>query len=58
VSQKPLFLISPKGWSADCADFADLAVIDRDYLGCPEEDIRKIKALLTMVGGKVVSEQN
>jgi predicted amidohydrolase YtcJ len=40
--------------SIEPGKFADLAVIDRDYLGCPEEDIRKIKVLLTMVGGKIV----
>lgn len=36
---------------------ADLCVIDRDYLTCSEEDIRKIKVLLTMVDGKVVFER-
>lgn len=36
---------------------ADLCVIDRDYLTCPEEEIRKIKVLLTMVDGKVVFER-
>ena len=40
--------------SIEPGKFADLAVIDRDYLSCPEEDIRKIKVLLTMVGGKIV----
>ena len=44
--------------SLEAGKLADLAVLDRDYLGCPEEDIRKIKVLLTMVGGKVVLEQN
>jgi len=44
--------------SIEPGKLADLAVIVRDYLGCPEEDIRKIKVLLTMVGGKVVSAQN
>lgn len=30
--------------SIEPGKLADLAVIDRDYLGCPEEDIRKIKS--------------
>jgi predicted amidohydrolase YtcJ len=33
---------------------ADLVVIDRDYLTCPEDDIRKIEPLMTVIGGKVV----
>ncbi len=33
---------------------ADLVVIDRDFLTCPVEDIRKIEPLATMVGGKTV----
>lgn len=36
---------------------ADLCVIDRDYLTCPEEEIRRIKVLLTMVDGEVVFER-
>jgi len=33
---------------------ADLVVIDRDYLECPAADIRKIRSVLTVVGGEVV----
>jgi predicted amidohydrolase YtcJ len=33
---------------------ADLAVLDRDYLLCPEEEIRRIKPVLTMLDGKVI----
>jgi len=33
---------------------ADMVVLDRDYLECPDSEIRKIKPVLTMVGGKVV----
>ena len=36
--------------------YADLLVLDRDYLTVPEREIRDIKPLLTMVGGKVVYE--
>ena len=33
---------------------ADLVVLDRDYLTIPADDIRNIRPLLTMVGGRVV----
>jgi hypothetical protein len=33
---------------------ADFIVIDRDYLTCPEDEIRRIKPLRTVVGGKTV----
>jgi predicted amidohydrolase YtcJ len=32
--------------------FADLTVIDRDYLRCAEDDIRRIEPVMTLVGGK------
>ena len=34
--------------------YADLLVLDRDYLTVPEDEIKDIKPLMTMVGGKVV----
>lgn len=36
--------------------FADLLVLDRDYLTTPPEQIKDIKPLLTMVGGRIVYE--
>jgi predicted amidohydrolase YtcJ len=36
--------------------YADLLVLDRDYLRVPEDQIKDIKPVLTMVGGKVVYE--
>ena len=36
--------------------YADLLVLDRDYLTVPESEIKDIKPLLTMVGGKIVFE--
>jgi predicted amidohydrolase YtcJ len=36
--------------------YADLLILDRDYLTVPEDQIRDIKPLLTMVGGRVVYE--
>jgi predicted amidohydrolase YtcJ len=32
---------------------ADLVVLDRDYLTIPADDIKSIKPVMTMVGGKV-----
>ena len=36
--------------------YADLLVLDRDYLTVPAEQIKDIKPLMTMVGGKLVYE--
>jgi len=36
--------------------YADLLVLDRDYLKVPADRIKDIKPLMTMVGGKVVYE--
>jgi hypothetical protein len=36
--------------------YADLLVLDRDYLTVPEDDIKDLKPVMTMVGGKVVYE--
>jgi hypothetical protein len=36
--------------------YADLLVLDRDYLTVPEGEIKDIRPLMTMVGGKVVYE--
>jgi predicted amidohydrolase YtcJ len=34
--------------------YADLAVLSQDYLSVPEQAIRKIESVLTLLGGKVV----
>ncbi|HRE52343.1 MAG TPA: amidohydrolase [Flavitalea sp.] len=44
--------------SIEPGKLADLAVLSDDLLLCPEDDIRKIKVLLTMVDGRVVYENN
>jgi hypothetical protein len=36
---------------------ADLVVLDRDYLTIPEDEIKDITPVLTMVGGRVVYEE-
>jgi predicted amidohydrolase YtcJ len=42
--------------SLEPGKLADLVLLDTDLLTCPEDKIRDTKALLTMVGGKVVWE--
>jgi predicted amidohydrolase YtcJ len=37
--------------------YADLVVLDRDYLTIPADQIKDIKPVMTMVGGKVVYER-
>lgn len=40
--------------SLEPGKWADLVVIDRDFLSIPDDEIRKTKVLLTAVGGKIV----
>lgn len=40
--------------SLEAGKYADLIVIDKDYLTCPEDEIRRIQPLATVVDGKVV----
>ena len=40
--------------SLEKGKLADFIVIDRDYFTIPEMDIKKIKNLMTAVGGKVI----
>ena len=35
---------------------ADLVVLDRDYLTIPAEQIKDIRPVMTMVGGRVVHD--
>jgi predicted amidohydrolase YtcJ len=35
---------------------ADLVVLDRDYFTVPEEELKQIRAALTVVGGRVVHD--
>jgi predicted amidohydrolase YtcJ len=39
--------------SIETGKLADFVVIDRDYLTCPEDEIRSIEPLMTIVGGKI-----
>ena len=40
--------------SIEVGKYADLAVLNADYLTVPEEQIRSLESLLTIVGGRVV----
>mgnify|MGYP000566115949 FL=1 len=43
--------------SIEPGKLADLVVISKDYLTCPEDEIAEIEALMTVVGGKIVFER-
>ena len=40
--------------SIEVGKLADLVLIDRDYLRCPEDDIAKIEPVITIIDGKIV----
>ena len=40
--------------SIEVGNHADLAVLDRDYFTVPDEDIKRIRSVLTIVGGRVI----
>jgi len=43
--------------SLEVGKAGDLIIIDRDILTCPVNEVRDVKVLLTVVGGKVVYER-
>jgi predicted amidohydrolase YtcJ len=42
--------------SIEPGKLADLAVLDRDYFTVPDEDIKKIRSVLTIVDGRIVHQ--
>ncbi|WP_162605536.1 amidohydrolase [Jiangella ureilytica] len=42
--------------SIEVGKHADVAVLDRDYFTVPDEDLKQIRSLFTVVGGKVVHD--
>ena len=42
--------------SIELGKLADLVVIDRDFLACPDDQIKGIQPLMTILDGKVVFE--
>ncbi|MBW1863496.1 MAG: amidohydrolase family protein [Deltaproteobacteria bacterium] len=39
--------------SIEPGKYADIVVLDRDYMTCPDKEIRDIESILTIVGGRV-----
>jgi predicted amidohydrolase YtcJ len=46
-----------KKGSIEPSKLADFAVISKDYLSCPEDEIKDIDALRTVVGGRIVYDK-
>ncbi len=44
--------------SLEPGKFADLLILDRDYMSIPEEEIAEIQTLMTMMGGKFIFLHN
>lgn len=42
--------------SIEPGKLADLAVLDRDYFTVPDEDLKRIRSILTVVGGEIVHD--
>jgi predicted amidohydrolase YtcJ len=42
--------------SIEAGKLADLVVLDRDYFSVPEEEIKHIRSVLTVVGGEIVHD--
>jgi predicted amidohydrolase YtcJ len=42
--------------SIETGKLADLVVLDRDYFAVPDADLKKIRSVLTVVGGRVVHD--
>src|ERR1043166_9407406 len=51
-----MFAEKDKG-SIETGKLADLVVLSKDYAKCPEDEIKDIEALRTVVGGKVVYDK-
>jgi hypothetical protein len=42
--------------SIEVGNHADLAVLDRDYFTIPDDDIRRVRSVMTIVGGRITHE--
>jgi predicted amidohydrolase YtcJ len=42
--------------SIEVGNHADIAVLDRDYFTVPDEDIKHLRSILSIVGGKIVHD--
>jgi hypothetical protein len=42
--------------SIEVGNHADLVVLDRDYFTVPDEELRRISSVVTVVGGRIVHD--
>ena len=42
--------------SVEPGKLADLAVLDRDYFSVPDEELKRLRSVLTLVGGRIVHD--
>jgi predicted amidohydrolase YtcJ len=54
INNAKLLFLEDRTGSLEPGKLADFAVLDRDLLTCPEDDIVKTKVLQTFVGGKEI----
>jgi predicted amidohydrolase YtcJ len=56
-TKNPAFMANDDAWrgTLEPGKTADLAVLTADYMAAPVKEIGKIRSLLTIVGGRVVS---
>jgi predicted amidohydrolase YtcJ len=45
-----------KTGSIEPGKLADLAVLNKDYFAVPDQEIKQIRSVMTVVGGKVVHD--
>lgn len=53
-----LFFMEDKIGTLEAGKYADLVVLDRDYLETPPDEIKDVKPLMTMVAGDVVFQDS
>ena len=44
--------------SIEVGKHADLVVLDRDYFSVPNEELKRIRSVMTIVGGNIVHDAN
>lgn len=57
INNAKLLFMEDQVGSLEAGKFADFAVLDRDLLTCPEDEIRDARVLATYLNGKPVFEQ-